>query len=80
MKVQNIIKYVFTILGAGMLLGTFFFTKATSTNNKQNPARKPANSCPEWGCIPDTQIWKFKGGKQSGGRTTKQILTVRIYR
>jgi len=28
MKVQNIIKYVFTILGAGMLLGTFFFTKA----------------------------------------------------
>jgi len=30
MKVLNIIKYVFTIIGAGMLIGTFFIYKNTS--------------------------------------------------
>lgn len=30
MKVQNITKYIFTIIGAGMLIGAFFVYKNTS--------------------------------------------------
>ena len=41
----------------------FFDRSDVKQKQKWAPARKPANSRPEWGCIPNPQILKFKGGK-----------------
>ena len=58
-----------------------FFAKVTLTKQqKKAPGRDAGHRSPEWGCISDPQILKFKGGKPSGGRRTPKILTVRIYR
>ena len=55
-----------------------FFRQRDMTNNKKN-GRDAGHRSPEWGCISDPKILKFKGGKPSGGRETKKSLTVRIY-
>ena len=56
------------------------FFRQSYTKQKKVPGRDGGHRSPEWECISDFKILKFKGGKPSGGRRTKKSLTVRIYR